>query len=338
VDSEMNPASLLVLAPNWVGDSIFMLPAVSALKRRYPGSDLCLLAKPGILALHRASPCFSSFEALDSGGRMGRFASQWRLRKKRFDMALVFPPSFSSGLGALLSGAKLRIGRSGEGRGLFLNRRLPRADRSRHVAEEYLDLARAAGAEPEDDDKFPRLELTEQGAGERERLFREHALQGGPPLAALCPTSAFGPSKCWEGEKFAELARRLKTRGLQPYFLGAPHEASLLAPLAEAAGRAPLLLPGLPGLAACLSASAVVVANDSGPLHVAAAVGARCLGIYGPVDPKWSSPLSRQSRVLYSAEPCSPCHQPRCPLGHHDCMRKISVESALVAVLELLKR
>jgi heptosyltransferase-2 len=96
-------------------------------------------------------------------------------------------------------------------------------------------------------------------------------------------------------------------------------------------------LPGLPGLAAGLARMAAVVANDSGPLHVAAAVGARCLGLYGPVDPRWSAPLTLVSKNIYRAEPCSPCHQKVCPLGHHDCLEKITVEQVDTELDMLMK-
>jgi heptosyltransferase-2 len=334
----VKPSAVLVIAPNWVGDSVFMLPAVSALRRSRPGASFTLLAKPGILSLHSASPLFDSFESLGPPGRLRRFAAHWRLRPRHFDAALVFPPSFSSAFAAFLSGASRRVGRGGEGRGIFLNLRLPRADRKKHVSEEYLDLARALGAEPQNEDKSPRLVLTQAGAEEQGRLFREQGLQAGPQLVLLCPTSAFGPSKCWGEERFAALASRLKSLRYQPCLVGAPSELPQLRRISDQAGGLPTLLPSLAGLAACLASAGVVVANDSGPLHIAAAVGARCLGLYGPVSPAWSSPLSHRSTVLYSAEPCSPCYQKVCPLGHHACMVNLSVDSAVSAVVELLKR
>jgi heptosyltransferase-2 len=206
------------------------------------------------------------------------------------------------------------------------------------VVEEYMDLARRCGAEPEAADMQARLPLTEEGAQEQGRLFHEQGLQSGPQLVALCPTSAFGPSKRWGGENYAALARRLKELRFQPLLFGAPSEAAELAAISAAAGGLPVLLPGLAGLAACLAASGVVVANDSGPLHVAAAVGARVLGLYGPVDPKWSAPLGPRAKVLYSSEPCSPCFERVCPLGHHNCMKHLGVEEALASVQELLKK
>ncbi len=331
---------ILIIAPNWVGDSLFMLPAVSSLRRRYAAARFTLLARPGICALMAGSPLFDERVPLLGRGRLARFAAHWALRSRRFDMALVLPPSFSSGLAARLSGARLRYGFGGQGRWLWLNRRLPaaQADRSRPVAEEYLDLARLAGAEPEPQDRQPRLPVTQEGAEEQNRLFREQGLAPGPTLIALCPTSAFGPSKRWPARHYAALARKLKELRYQPYVLAAPQEAQEARALSELAGGLPVLLPGLPGLAACLEKSAAVVANDSGPLHVAAAVGARALGLYGPVDPKWSAPQTHRASVLYRGEPCSPCHAQDCPLKHHDCLEKILPEEALAALMELLKR
>lgn len=336
----LSPKSVLVMAPNWVGDSVFMLPAVAALRRRYPQARFTLLAKPGICALHAASPLFQEFIPLKGASRLARLArlsAVARLRAKRFDLCVVFPPSFSSALGAFISGARVRLGRPGQGRGWLLNLKgpLPAADRQRHVAEEYLDLVRLARAEAEPQDRMPHLVLTQSGVEEAGRLFREHDLQPGAMLVALCPTSAYGPSKMWPAENFAELARQLKEKRFQPFVLCAPNEVPLAM---KAANGIPILAPSLPGLAALLSLSAVVVANDSGPLHIAAAVGARCVGLYGPVDPKWSSPLSHKAELLYTAEPCSPCFAKICPLGHHDCMRKISVTEVLQSVQELLKR
>jgi heptosyltransferase-2 len=337
----MTPPSILVSAPNWVGDSIFMLPAVAALRRHFgAAARLTLLAKPGICALHGASPLFDEWVSLEGDSQLARLASQLRLRGRRFDFCVVFGTSFSSALGAFLSGARVRVGRPGQGRDFLLNLKspLPAADRQRHVSEEYLDLARLAGAQTEPQDKLVKLSLTQGGAEEQGRLFREHGLKAGPLLVALCPTSAYGPSKMWPAEKFAELARLLKGQRFQPYLLCAPNESAQVLGISREAGGVPVLAPSLPGLAAALSASSVVVANDSGPLHIAAAVGVRCLGLYGPVDPKWSAPLSQRSSILYTAEPCSPCFAKDCPLKHHDCMRHIEPSQALQAVTELLKR
>jgi heptosyltransferase-2 len=319
--------NVLLIAPTWVGDSIFITPAVKALKRAMQGARFTLLARQGICDLHAANPLYDRFVERVPGGYVSRFLQQRSLKKEKFDLALIFPDSFSSALGAWLTGASSRIGRGGQGRKLLLDKVLPAADRQRHVADEYMDLAEAAGAQAHPADRQAELPLTQQGIEEANRLFREAGIESSAALVGLCPTNAFGPSKAWPVKHWARLIVRLRERRFKPVMFGAASESAALREIdAASGGGTPLLFPGLPGLAAGLARMAAVVANDSGPLHVAAAVGARCLGLYGPVDPRWSAPLTLTAKNMYRGEDCSPCHQKLCPLGHHDCLEKISPE------------
>jgi heptosyltransferase-2 len=325
----LDPERVLCVAPHWVGDSLFFLPAVDALRRRFPRAGFGLLAKAGIAALHKDSGRFDRIHALAPGaGRLERFRAHLGLRGQGYGLAVVFPDSFSSALAAALSGAPVRVGRRGEGRSFLLSGgfRLPARDRQRHVVDEYLDLAA----------RVPRLQPPALGVEERQRLFREQGLGVGL-LVGLCPTSAYGPAKEWPAEHWVSLAKQLIQRRFSVALFCAPNELERLAPLAREAG-APLLAPGLPGLAACLAACELVVANDSGPLHLAAAVGARALGLYGPVSPRWSAPLSPRAEALSLDLDCSPCHAKVCPLGHHRCLRDLTPERVLAAFDQVMKR
>jgi heptosyltransferase-2 len=337
--SELHLERILAIAPNWVGDSLFFLPAVDALRQRYPKARIDLLAKPGIVSLLKESGRFQRVHTVPSSGRLARFWAHWRLRDQGYDLAVVFPDSFSTALGAFLTGATLRAGREGEGRSIFLtwSFRLPPRQRQKHVVDEYLELAVACGADPKSA-RQPTLALPAAGVEEQQRLFRENAVETGL-LIGLCPTSAFGPSKQWPAEHWVGLARELKARRFQAAFFCAPNELDAVAAMArEASPGLPVLTPSLPGLAACLAACEAVVANDSGPLHLAAAVGARCLGLYGPVDPKWSAPISERGAWLYRGLECSPCFARVCPLGHHKCLQDMLPADVLEALTELLKR
>jgi heptosyltransferase-2 len=333
---------ILLIAPNWVGDSIHFLPAVAALRRGHAGSRLCLAARPGLCELHASNPLFDRLLPLPAAATRGqRLAFYWGLRREHFSLALVFPNSFSAGLAAFLSGARQRLGRPGQGRRWLLTRVAPLKpdDRSRPVAEEYLDLALLAGGDAHPEDRQPRLPLTQAGVEEQNRMFREAQLSQDAALVALCPTSAYGEAKCWPPEHWAKLARLLKERRYQPLFLGAPAELPALRAVAEAAGGGiACLTPRLPGLAACAVKVQALVANDSGPLHVAAAVGARCVGLFGPISPAWSAPASPKARALYHGLACSPCYARVCPLGHQDCLRKMEPAEVLEAVLEVMRR
>ena len=333
------PQRILCVAPNWVGDSLFFLPAVDALRRRFPQARLDLMARPGIASLLKDGGRFDQVKVLASGaGRWSRFGAFWALRRESYDLAVLFPDSFSMALGAFLSGAKIRVGRQGEGRSLFLSPgyRLPARQRQIHVVDEYLELARACGAGAEGE-RQPQLPPSAQAAEEARQLFDGAGL-GKAKVIGLCPTSAYGPSKQWPAEHWVRLARELASKNFEVAFFCAPNELEPVKTMAGLAGAIPVLAPSLPGLAACLAACEAVVANDSGPLHLAAAVGARCLGLYGPVDPKWSAPVSPRADWLYRGLDCSPCHARVCPLGHHDCLQGMEPAQVMSALLELLKR
>lgn len=338
--SQLHPERILVIAPNWVGDSLFFLPAVDALRRRYPQARFDLLARPGIASLLKEGGRFQQVHSVPgNAGRLARFWAHWRLREQRYDLAVVFPDSFSTAFAAFLTGATIRAGRQGEGRSFFLSWgfRLAPRKREKHVVDEYLELAELCGAKAQSDRK-PVLSVSTAGVEERQRLFRENQMEKGL-LVGLCPTSAYGPAKQWPAQHWVNLARELKARRFQVAFFCAPNEIDAVAPIAREVGPGvPVLTPSLPGLAACLAACEAVVANDSGPLHLAAAVGARCLGLYGPVDPKWSAPISPRGDWLYLGLECSPCHARVCPLGHHKCLVDMEPARVLDALTGLLKR
>lgn len=334
------PQRILCVAPHWVGDSLFFLPAVDALKRLHPEAQIDALAKAGIASLLKDSGRFATVHSLPPGAtRLQRFAAHWGLRRQRYDLAVVFPDSFSSALAAWLSGAKRRVGRSGEGRDWLLSWGgvLPPRRRQQHVVDEYLELAELCGANAGPAERQPKLALPAAGVEERQRLFRESKFESGLRVG-LCPTSAYGPAKQWPDEHWVALAKQLSALRYQVAFFCAPSELEAVGPLAREAGGLPVLAPSLPGLAACLAACEAVVANDSGPLHLAAAVGTRALGLYGPVDPKWSAPRSPRAEALYRGLECSPCHARVCPLGHHDCLKGMEVAGVLAAFQGLLKR
>lgn len=328
---------ILIVAPNWVGDSLFILPAVSALRASHPAAEMVLLASPALCGLHAANPVFDRRVAISRRSYLGAFSFQWGLRKEKFDLAVVFPDSFSSALGVFLTGARRRIGRAKEGRNFLLSQALaiPGNAGQRHVSLEYLDLAQGAGS-GRPSAALPRLPLTAAGRSEQEELFSAAGLKAGK-LIGLCPTSAFGPSKVWPAKHWAVLAVKLSGKGLRPVLLGAPWEKPALEEIKNASGLPlPILTPGLPGLAACLSRMKAVVANDSGPLHVAAAVGTPCVGLYGPVDPVWSAPLAARKLIFYEGLECSPCHAKVCPLGHHRCLEDMAPDRVARGILQWL--
>ncbi len=330
---------ILCIAPRWLGDAIFSLPAVDALRRRFPGADIDVLARIEFAGLLSASGRFRAVHALRAGaGRLRRLGFHAALRREAYTLAVVFPDSFSAGLGAWLTGAPRRVGRVGDGRGPLLTLRLPRRPPrgARHVVDEYLALAESCGGVAEGPQRIPALDFPEAGRLESERLFQERWPQARRRIA-LCPTAAYGPAKRWPLEHWGALADDLKARGFDPAFFCAPHESASVAFLAQ--GRSlPLLSPSLVGLAACFAACEAVVANDSGSLHLAAALGVPSLGIYGSTDVRWTGPRGPRTRALSLNLECSPCFARDCPLGHLNCLHRLTPDRVTEALLQELSR
>jgi heptosyltransferase-2 len=240
---------------------------------------------------------------------------------------VVFPRSFSSAVRAAVVGARERIGIDDEARGLLLTRRvaLPWAARSRHLAEEFARIAEAAGAVRPDD--APRLSLD---AAHRRRAAALLAARGASlearPLVAVCPGAAFGPAKRWAAERFADVAARARGAGADVALLGADADRDATAAVARAlsradapaCGAAALDLTGatdLPLLAALLALARVALVNDSGPMHLAAAVGTPVVALFGSTSPDWTAPLGAGHTVIRYPVPCSPCFRRDCPIG-----------------------
>ena len=197
-----------VIAPNWVGDSLFFLPALAALKRCYPGIRLLLLAKPGICHLHSANSLFEKTVSFVSGSRLGRMKSAALIRESKPDLTLVFPDSFSSALTAWVTGARQRLGRKGQLRSFLLTHCIekqgPRGER--RVYQEYGDLVRPFGVEIREEDLAFRLPVQEKVFLQMKAVLSELSTESN--FVSLCPTSAFGSSKEWPLVSFYPSGRR----------------------------------------------------------------------------------------------------------------------------------
>lgn len=299
--SLMDDAKILVCGVNWLGDSIMSMPAVDALKDRFPASRITMLVKSGLAPLWRMSPSIN--EVVDFRDSVFGVASVARaLAAQEFDRAFIFPNSFRSALIPRLAHIPERIGMRGHFRARMLTLVIePPADTSRaHQAWEYLNIVGLADGR--DEVNLPRLHTPKHILDEcRARLER----YSGADWVGLVPGSARGPSKRWPAEYFVKVGRRLAAlNGCAIAVFGSREDVPVCAETAAGIGERVLDLGGrtsLPELLALLGMCRVVIANDSGGMHLAAAAGTRVVAIFGMTDPALTGPLGPGHRVISRA-------------------------------------
>jgi heptosyltransferase-2 len=312
---------VLVVAPNWIGDALMAQPLLARLHQQRPGLRLEVLAPEWIAPVARRMP--EVHEVIGVPFRHGalELGARWRLaralRARRYDEALVLPNSWKSALIPFFAGVPVRKGYVGEARYGLLNRTIKNA--AEPMRQHY---ARLADDESSDAWAATRLNVT---PAETTRALEKFGIS--TPYAVLCPGAEYGPAKRWP--YFASLSTRLN---LPAVLLGSPKDAE------ATAGIAGLNLVGKTSLdeaIALLAGAAFVVSNDSGLMHIAAALGRPQVALFGSSSPVHTPPASGASRVVWLKVQCSPCFERVCPLGHFRCMREITVDSVLGEIQHL---
>ena len=331
----------LVVLPNWVGDTIMALPALDALASA--DRDLSVLGRPHLRPLLEAQ---SSIDTVIDRASSNTATIQ-SLKDSNFDEAVVLPNSYRSAWLAYRAGIPQRWGYGGWTPERLLRRTIldPAVangrKRSAHQVQDYADLLAAMGIQAPAE-WVPTLEISQRrrSAG-RDLLTRSRLDQDRSPLIGLFAGAEFGPSKRWPWKRFAALAQRIRRNvpASQQIVLAGPKETWLAVRIHEESGKIhPVVGPDLDlgQLATVIAELDLLVTNDSGPMHMAAALGVPSLAIFGPTDPRRTSPVGDSHRVLYADRWCSPCFRRRCPLIHHGCMRDITVDQVANQALEML--
>jgi heptosyltransferase-2 len=328
---------ILVVAPSWVGDMVMAQALFKLLHARHPGLELDVLAPRWTFAILERMPevrraLESPFEhgdlKLGERRRLGR-----SLAAEGYNQAIVLPRTFKSALVPFFAGIPLRTGYIGELRHWILNdsRKLDEA-RLPQMAQRYAALGLPRGETlrlP-----LPALKLRVDES-KRRALLDRFGLDRGRPAAALCPGAEFGPAKRWPPRHFAELAQGLAARGLAVWLIGSQNDRQIAAEIERSAGGVCRNLCGETTLADAIdlmASAALVVSNDSGLMHVAAALGKPLVALYGSTSPDYTPPLSANAQVLKLDLPCSPCFQRECPLGHFNCMVQLTPDRVLAVV------
>ena len=327
-----SPRAIAVLSLNHVGDVLFTTPAIAALKRRYPQARLIAITAAGVSAVLANNPNVQ--ETLVRKTR--RFPETWRLaahlRQQGTDLVVDFSySSFRLGLLAWLSGARRRIGLCRAPIRPFLTDCAHDA-LARHQIERCLSLVALVDADAEL--SSPQMFLTPEEAKWAETFLDSEGAAGEPCVGLNAGSSV--SVKRWPAENYVALCDMLSQRGFRPILFGSGAEVPLADDIASRTRRPPVVAAGrtdLRQLAALISQCEAFVSGDSGPLHVATAVGVPAIGIYGPTDPRRFGPVGPGSTVLCIYPACCPCgHHPTCE--RIDCLRAVRPDEVLEAVLK----
>ncbi len=334
---------ILVRATNWIGDAILSLPALRAIRTRYPEAEIAVLAKPWVSALYERERSIDRVIPLE--GEPG--ARDWkakaglvrRLRREAFDLAILFPNSFESAAVVRLAGVKRIAGYARDGRGLLLTDAvaLPKpGEIPEHERFYYLELLRRAGLiDAIPDVPVIRLDGIEELRAKGEQRFGELGVK--MPVIGVSPGAAFGSAKRWLPERFAEVAARLAEKcGGSVAVFGAASEKALCADVARAAaGRSFAGATTLGEFILMTAACRMFLTNDSGAMHIASALAVPTATVFGPTNEKATGPLGASAIVVREPVDCAPCGLRECPIDHR-CMTRVTAGRVVEEVNALL--
>jgi heptosyltransferase-2 len=329
---------IIVVGPSWVGDMVMAQALFASLKMENPGCVIDVLAPPATFALLARMAEVRRGWRLDIGhGQLAlfkRYRMGRELGNEAYDRAYVLPNSFKSALVPLFANIPVRIGWRGEYRLGVLNdlRILNPSDLPRMV-DRFVSLAHPKGVELLQPVSRPHLTVDEDAIDD---TLKELHLETSRPILGLCPGAEYGMAKQWPVHHYAEVAEDFLSRGWQVWIFGSGKDQLAAQRLREKVspqlrGRCFDLAgkTSLPQVVDLISLAAVVLTNDSGLMHIAAAVDRQVFVLYGSSSPDFTPPLSDKATTISLNLPCSPCFQRTCPLGHTDCLNTLGAGEVL---------
>lgn len=322
----------VVIGLNWVGDNVLALPTCKALQHRFRSEGGIAVAAPANVAtLLEATGIFRQVIAWEpsTGSRIAA------LREGGFRRAIILPNSFNSALIAFAAGIGERWGYPTDFRRILLTHAVARPRRRGHQLDDYAALLAALGT-PRVVGDVPAIRLSPTVRERGRRSLLSIGLHLDRPVIGIHPGGLYGRAKHWGDEHYISVVNRLRAEGFDIVLLTSPRERTQAERIATTCNGVPIV--GHDGdvldLAAALSQCAAVITNDSGPLHLAAALAIPSVSIFGPTDPE-RTVIPGASRVVRQKLACQPCYQRECPLRHHRCMREVSVDEVFKATTGL---
>lgn len=336
---------IMIRGTNWLGDVIMSLPAVWAIRNTYPQARISVLAKPWVADLYRFCPAVDEVIIYQSPGRhegiRGKYRLARELKKRDFELSVLLQNAIEAAIITKLAGIPRRAGYSTDGRGFLLTHAVAK---SRHIerahqSNYYLYMATKLGCQPANSG-------TLLGVDENERIAAVELIKiigsnGEGPLVGMAVGATYGPAKQWLPDRFAAVADRLIEKfAARVVLLGSLHDRPQAALVLKSMRHTAYDLTGETTLAkavALIEQLSVMIANDSGLMHISGALDIPTIAIFGSTNPVATSPLGRQSEVIYQAVDCSPCLKKICPTDFR-CMTSIRVDEVYLAAEKMLAR
>ncbi|MEK7351011.1 MAG: lipopolysaccharide heptosyltransferase II [Nitrospirota bacterium] len=341
---------ILVRGPNWLGDAVMCEPALRGLRRLFPDAQIALLVKPAVADLFTGHPALTRVLIYDSkgchAGLFGKWALAEQLRRQSFDLAVLFQNAFEAAFLTFLAGVPRRYGYATDGRSLLLSNPVAVPDRSAltHQVRYYWDLLKPLGLTG--DPPAPELVVSpEEEQAMAERLAKD-GFTADDVIVGINPGSTYGGAKRWLPERYAEATERLcrtlresRNQQVGVVIFGAKGEERLGQDIAAHLSSPSLVLSGattIRELMAALKRCAMLLTNDTGPMHIASAFQVPLVAIFGPTDWRTTSPFGSAHTIVRQPVDCAPCLLRECPIDHR-CMTRVTVDQVYDAAVNQVR-
>ena len=321
---------------NWVGDAVMTVPALRALRQAFPDAHVTLVSRPGTADIFAEADFVDEVLVYERRGLASACRQIREWRRREFDLAVLFQNAFEAAAMAFLARVPVRIGYDTERRRALLTHAiaLPPWKDERHESVYYLNLIEAL-------ERLPGVKLPFEATGpqfkldvsaDRQQKAREFLLQQGirteGPLVLICPGSINSRAKRWPAERYAAVADRFMETGASVTLIGSPAETEVSAQVCRLMRKQPIVLTGKTSVAeatAIIRVAGILITNDTGPAHIASAVGTPVLVIFGPTNPLTTRPFAPVAEIIRHPPDCAPCMLRDCPIDHR-CMTAITPE------------
>ncbi len=339
-----NIKRLLIRSTNWIGDAVMTTPAVRAIRKNFPNAEISILAKPWVAPVFESSPYVDNLLIYDDAGKhkglYGKLRLARELRGYHFDAAILLQNAIEAALITFFAGIPCRIGYSTDVRGFLLTHPVPCTPQIKkiHQTGYYLGILQGVGLKTDglDLDLVVDIKYQKRSA----EILKEYGVSQKEMLVGINPSATFGPAKQWFPERYAALSDKIhEVFGARILLFGGPGDRELGARISRMMQHPPVDLCGKTDLREAISLIKecdLFITNDSGLMHVAAALNIPLIAIFGSTNPVTTRPFSEKSKVVRIPIECSPCLKPTCPKGHLRCMDQIDVDMVFDVVKELL--